>query len=56
MLMAIFMDLVDVLWFVPTIWAPMLICNGLARIGHGSAVAPGSRMLPPTSYLIAGER
>lgn len=34
MIMAIFIDLVDVLWFVPTIWAPMIVCNGLANIGQ----------------------
>ena len=39
MLMAILIDLVDVLWFVPTIWAPMIICNGLAHARRG-AMAP----------------
>ena len=56
MLMAILMDLVDVLWFVPTIWAPMLVCNGLARISRGSAVAHGSEIVPPTPHLVVGNR
>jgi hypothetical protein len=32
MIMAVLIDLVDVLWFVPTLWAPMLVCNGLAYV------------------------
>ena len=32
MIMSILIDLVDVLWFVPTIWAPIIICSGLARV------------------------
>ena len=56
MLMAIFMDLIDVLWFVPTIWAPMLICNGLAHISRGSPVAYGTEMVPRTPHLVAGDR
>jgi hypothetical protein len=51
MLMAVFIDLVDVLWFVPTLWAPMIICVGLAHPrsrarrpapAHEAAVAWGS--------------
>jgi hypothetical protein len=51
MLMAVFIDLVDVLWFVPTLWAPMIICDGLAHTrsrarrpapAHEAAVAWGS--------------
>jgi hypothetical protein len=55
MLMAILMDLVDVLWFVPTIWAPMLICNGLAHISRGSAVTYNIATVPPTSRLVTGD-
>jgi hypothetical protein len=48
MLMAIFIDLVDVLWFVPTIWAPMIICNGLAHVRRGSVAPPAPQLaLPP---------
>jgi hypothetical protein len=36
MVMAVLIDLVDVLWFVPTIWAPMLVCNGLAQVERGA--------------------
>ena len=48
MCMAIFIDLVDVLWFVPTIWAPMIVCNGLATIGRRRAgdKFPGSPHAP----------
>lgn len=53
MLMAILIDLVDVLWFVPTLWAPMLVCNGLARIGRGSAVVHPAPVVPPTMHLAA---
>jgi len=56
MLMAIFMDLADVLWFVPTIWAPMLICHGLARISGPPAVAHGTVTVPFPSPLVAGDR
>jgi hypothetical protein len=56
MLMAIFMDLVDVLWFVPTIWAPMIICSGLAQITRGSAVAHGTEIVSPTPHLVVGNR
>lgn len=56
MLMAIFIDLVDVLWFVPTIWAPMLICNGLARVDRGAAVEYVPEILPPTALLVARDR
>jgi hypothetical protein len=56
MLMAIFMDLADVLWFVPTIWAPMLICHGLARISRPPAVAHGTVTVPFPSPLVAGDR
>jgi hypothetical protein len=40
MLTAILIDLVDILWFVPTIWAPMIICSGLAHARRGVAVSP----------------
>jgi hypothetical protein len=56
MLMAIFMDIVDVLWFVPTIWAPMIICHGLAHVNRGSAVAHGTGIVPPTSQLVTADR
>jgi hypothetical protein len=56
MLMAIFMDIVDVLWFVPTIWAPMIICHGLARINRGPAVAIGTEHVLPTSHLVTADR
>ena len=56
MLMAIFIDLVDVLWFVPTIWLPMLICNGLAHLSRGSAVPYDTEVVPHTSHLVAGNR
>ena len=55
MLMAIFMDLVDVLWFVPTIWAPMLIANGLSHLGRGPAVARGAEIVPSTPQLATSE-
>jgi hypothetical protein len=32
MLMAVLIDLVDVLWFVPTLWAPLIIGDGLAHV------------------------
>ena len=41
--MAVFIDLVDVLWFVPTIWAPMIICDGLARVDGRGVVAEDMR-------------
>jgi hypothetical protein len=56
MLMAIFMDLADVLWFVPTIWAPMLICHGLARLSRPPAVAHATVTVPFPSPLVAGDR
>jgi hypothetical protein len=56
MLMAILMDLVDVLWFVPTIWAPMLVCNGLANIRRGSEIDHAIEIRPFTSNLVAGDR
>ena len=43
MVMAVFIDLVDVLWFVPTIWAPMIICDGLARVDGRGVVAEDMR-------------
>jgi len=39
MLMSILIDLVDVLWFVPTLWAPIIICDGLARVERHPAAA-----------------
>jgi hypothetical protein len=50
--MAVLIDLVDVLWFVPTIWAPLVICNGLAyarRVGAAEvgAESPVGRVPPP---------
>jgi len=48
MLMAVLIDLVDVLWFVPTVWAPMMICNGLAHAGRGSVVSSHSEVVLPT--------
>jgi hypothetical protein len=56
MLMAIFMDLVDVLWFVPTIWAPMLVCNGMAHITRRSAPAYRTEPSPFTAHLVGSER
>jgi hypothetical protein len=47
MLMAIFIDLIDVLWFVPTIWAPMIICNGLAYVRRGSTVPTQAEVVLP---------
>jgi hypothetical protein len=46
MLMAVFIDLVDVLWFVPTLWAPMIICDGLAH-ARASAPAPAGAATVP---------
>jgi hypothetical protein len=43
MLMAIFIDLVDVLWFVPTIWAPLIVCDGLAHVNRQGVVAHDTR-------------
>jgi hypothetical protein len=48
MLMAILIDLVDVLWFVPTIWAPIVICSGLARQRRGVLAAPRAEIFVPT--------
>jgi len=48
MLMAVFIDLVDVLWFVPTIWAPMIICSGLAHLRRGSEMPARADMVLPT--------
>ena len=39
MTMTILIDLVEVLWFVPTIWAPLIICNGLAHTNRASRAA-----------------
>jgi hypothetical protein len=47
MLMSIFIDLVDVLWFVPTIWAPIIICDGLARVERNPA---GERHAPSAAW------
>ena len=39
MLMAVVIDLIDVLWFVPTLWAPMILCDGLSHVrGHREVV------------------
>jgi hypothetical protein len=50
MIMAILIDLVDVLWFVPTIWLPMIVCDGLAiarlRATGASNDAPASTWHP----------
>ena len=43
MVMAIFIDLVDVLWFVPTMWAPMFICDGLAHVDGRRVAADETR-------------
>jgi hypothetical protein len=56
MLMAIFIALVDVLWFVPTIWAPMLICNGLARVERGVTAEYVPEIVPPTPLLVGRDR
>ena len=40
----ILIDLVDVLWFVPTLWAPMIICSGLAHVRRGPAVAASAEI------------
>jgi len=39
MLMAVLIDLVDVLWFVPTLWAPLIIGDGLAHVRERSGEA-----------------
>jgi len=44
MVMAVLIDLVDVLWFVPTLWAPMIICSGLAHVRRGPAVAASAEI------------
>ena len=41
MIMSVFIDLVDVLWFVPTIWAPIVICDGLAHADGRRMETPG---------------
>lgn len=48
MMMAILIDLVDVLWFVPTLWLPMIVCNGLALARARTAGAHGSS--PPAAF------
>jgi hypothetical protein len=49
MVMAILIDLVDILWFVPTLWAPLIICNGLAHV-HGRAADAESAEIPEVSW------
>src|SRR5436190_5467464 len=39
MLMVVLIDLVDVLWFVPTLWAPLIIADGLAHARARTAEA-----------------
>ena len=37
--MVVLIDLVDVLWFVPTLWAPLIIADGLAHARARTAEA-----------------
>jgi len=48
MLMAVLIDLIDVLWFVPTIWAPMIICSGLAHARRGTVMPTRDEIVLPT--------
>lgn len=37
--MALLIGLADILWFVPTLWAPLVVCNGLTYVAVREAAA-----------------